>query len=376
MNNCEVLMIHWYILYIFFLLIFLEIGFRIYYKKKYGRNYHVSLKFPWDESYIVSHPYLSFAYRRNSWIDLNQLLDYPIHTNKYYSFKNPIRINNMGHFGKDFSSEKSANILRIVCLGHSTTANNIADEERDYSYPELLEKYLIENLDDKGFEKKIEVYNCGIGGWLSIDILIDFLLNIIHTRPDYIIIYYGYNDLYVHLNEDFALDYSHNRKNLGEFLHIIKRGYYFPKIKFWHSYEFFKDRLFGTGNIRNEVLRKIITKKPNPMYDFKNLDIEKDIIKNILIVCKYHNIRCILSSFIYYDHERTHLSKKFSEGVKKENELFMSLAEEFKTLFVDQTILVPQTDENFLDAVHLTPEGMKLFAKNFGDTIINDLISR
>lgn len=368
-------MLYWY-LSIIFIFIFLEILFRIYYKKKYNRSYHVSLKFPWNESYIVSHPYLSFAYKRNSWININQRLPYSIHTNKYYSFKNPIRINNMGHFGKDFRLEKTTNTLRIACIGHSTTANNIADEERDYSYPELLEDYLKDNFKDKGFEKNVEIYNCGIGGWLSIDILIDFILNIIYTQPDYVIIYYGYNDLYVHLNEDFALDYSHNRKNIGEFLHIIKRGYYFPKIKFWHSYEYLKDRLFGTGNVRNEVLKKIIIKRPNPNYDFKNLYTEKNIIKNLLIICEYYNIRLILSSFIYYDHERTPLSKKFAEGVKKENELFVSLAEEFKTLFVDQVALVPQADENFLDTVHLTPKGMKLFAKNFGDTIINDLIKR
>ena len=111
------------------ILFIIEIIFRIYYYNKHGRNYHVSIKFPWRESHVIPHPFLSLAYRRNSYIDRNQRLPYPIHTNKYFSFKKPLRINNLGHFGKDFSFKKPDGTLRIACLGHSSTANNIADEK-------------------------------------------------------------------------------------------------------------------------------------------------------------------------------------------------------------------------------------------------------
>ena len=54
--------------------------------------------------------------------------------------------------------------------------------------------------------------------------------------------------------DGYAFDYSHGRRSLGEAMHEIKRGYYFPKLRWWHCYEFARDRLFGTGNVRNEVL--------------------------------------------------------------------------------------------------------------------------
>ena len=141
------------------LLIIIELIFRIYYYNKHGRNYHVSIKFPWKESHVVPHPFLSLAYKRNSYINRNQRLPYPIHTNKYFSFKKPLRINNLGHFGKDFSFEKFDHTLRIACLGHSSTANNIADENRDYNYPELIETYLTNEMKGYEFSKKVEVYN-------------------------------------------------------------------------------------------------------------------------------------------------------------------------------------------------------------------------
>lgn len=367
-------MVLWKIIFIVFVVLFVvEVFFRIYHYKRYARNYHVSIKFPWEQSHVVPHPFLSFAYKRNSWIDRNQPLPYPIHTNKYFSFKKPLRINNMGHFGEDFSLEKPNDVLRIAWLGHSSMANNIADKKLDYTCPKFLETYLTEKLVGQNYLKKIEVYNCGIGGWISIDIMIDFLLNIIHTKPDYIILYYGYNDLYFQLNEDFELDYSHNRKNLGEVLGVIKRGYYFPKIKFWHSYECLKDKLFGTGNVRNEVLRRIVINKPKPDRNFQNFDIEKNILRNILIVCKYHNIKIIVSSFVYYDYEDTPLAKKFAGGVELENDLLKSLADEFEAVFIDAAKLIPQSNDYFVDRVHFTPEGMMLLAKLLGDALLEDL---
>jgi len=326
---------------------------------------------------VITHPFLSFAYKRNGIIDKNQRLPYELHYHKYFSFKNPLRINKMGHFGREFSTEKPPDVLRIACLGASTTANNIADENRDYCYPEILEHLLTEYLDENGIkEKKAEVYNCGIGGWVSIDILIDFQLNILHTHPDYIILYHGFNDLPLYLMKDFSPDYHHGRKNLGEVLPIIKRAYYSPKIKFWHLYEYLKDKTLGTGNIRNDVLRLITKQEVDISRNFQNLEVEINILKNILILCKYFGIRIIMSSFVYYDYKNTPRAKKFFEGVKLENELLNSLAKEFDAIFVNLAELVPQNDEYFVDCVHFTPKGMEFIAKHFRDAIVSDLAKR
>lgn len=361
------------ILSIGLILLLIELIFRRSHQARYGRPYHVSIKFPWDESYVVPHPFLSFAYKKNSWINRNQRLPYPIHTNQYFSYTEPVRINNMGHIGDDFSTEKADGVLRIACLGHSSTANVVGDGTRNHSYPEYLREFLEARQSELSRYREIEVYNCAIGGWLSIDVAIDFMLNIVHTKPDYIILYFGYNDLYVHLQPEVALDYSNNRKNLGEYMHKIKRGYYFPKIRWWHSYEFAKDSLFGTGNLRNEVLRKIIPHKPGHRYPFDKLHIEANILQNILIIAKYYKIKIILSSFVYYDYEDQPLARKFAEGVALENRIFRELAEKFETIFVDLEATIPQEDDYFFDCVHFTPRGMKLVAEQFGEAILADL---
>ena len=101
------------------------------------------------------------------------------------------------------------------------------------------------------------------GVCVMIDVFVDFAVNTVHYVPDCVVIYQGLNDLPLHLMDDYAFDYSHGRRNLGEVMHVIKRGYWLPKLPWWHSYEFAKDRLVGTGNVRNEVIERIETRKPD-----------------------------------------------------------------------------------------------------------------
>ena len=168
--------------------------------------------------------------------------------------------------------------------------------------------------------------------------------------------------------DNFKRDYSEGRKNLGEILHKIKFSSYLPKIKFWHSYEFLKDKLFGTGNIRNDVFS--MTTKQHINYDgeYSDLNVENDILKNILIICNYYGIKCILSSFAYFNDNSYH-SNKLETGVKKQNKLRKKLSKELNCSFVDQNKFI-KDKKYFVDSIHFSPFGMELLANNFGKEIM------
>ena len=53
--------------------------------------------------------------------------------------------------------------------------------------------------------------------------MVRFLLQILDTEPDYVILYQGYADVRSYLSENFKSDYSHSRTNLLEL---------YPKLKF------------------------------------------------------------------------------------------------------------------------------------------------
>ena len=203
--------------------------------------------------------------------------------------------------------------------------------------------------------------------------MINFQLNILPTRPDYVVLYHGYNDLHLYLSEGFAADYSHGRQTLAAQMPVIKRAHRWPKIGFWHSYECLKDTLFGTGNIRNDVLAMISSAPADTEREFHDLRVERDILENIVILCRHHGIRVVLSSYAYFNYAADAPSAKYASGVDQENENMRELAETHATLWVDQAAQIPFVEENFVDAIHFTPRGMDILAANFTQVLLADI---
>lgn len=347
---------------IFCSLVIIEIVFRMVYK-----TYIPIPKIKWKENYVEDHPFLSLSYGKNKLVKPKKLLSYELQKDKYYSYEEPLKLNNMGHFGNDFDIKTDASILRIACLGDSTTANNIAINGVDYSYPKFLQTYLSSRI-----HKRVDVYNFGIGGWTSVDILIDFLLNVINTKPDYVILSHAFVDLHLYLMDNFSLDYSHGRCNLGRGIFKLRMKSIIPQIKFWHSYEYIRTKLFGTGNIRDDVIMSIRTNTVNIKNKYKDLTVEKNILKNIFIICKHYGIKLIVGTYPFYNYNKTLHSNKIEEGVIMENNNIKELSEEFNTCLVDQDALILKNDDYFLDWMHLTPTGMKVVAENYGNEILKD----
>ena len=116
-----------------------------------------------------------------------------------------------------------------------------------------------------------------------------------------------------------------------------------PKIKFWKSYEFLKtisSALEPFANLWKEIHKQL----PDYKKKFSNLTREKDLLENIIVICKHHNIRCILSSFAHYDFKDDEVSLKMSEGVSIENRNSRELASKYNLPFVDQNKLIPQQE--------------------------------
>ncbi len=97
-------------------------------------------------------------------------------------------LNREGFRGKDFEKENPAGVFRIACLGDSVTFGT-----PEGSYPEMLEEILSREIPGKIFQ----VYNFGIPGYSSWQgkILLNQVFREYH--PDLVIIFYGWNDLWL-----------------------------------------------------------------------------------------------------------------------------------------------------------------------------------
>ena len=352
------------------LIIIFELLFRFLYRLYNGSSYILVKKIPFEKLIVEPHPYLPYTFKKNfESSETSHKLNYPIHPDYYASV---LTTNNLGFYNgpngdRDIKVPKPKNLVRINCIGASTTGNYISINNNNFSYPLELEKIM-----QSKYGENIEVNNCGMGGYNSADLLIQFALKIVDTEPNFLIIYHAYNDIKSYLTPNFNSDYSHSTKNLSEMYWKFSIGSKIPDvpIKFIN---YLKNKWFFPSNTRHSLLEVITKGKVDPKVNFSpGLEIYERNLQNIINLCLSNKIEPILCTYCFYTHESVKnnsmhiLHKKI---VLKENEIMKKLAKKNNLKLVDCFSLIPADDSYFVDSRHFTPKGMNLLAKSISEAI-------
>ena len=137
------------------------------------------------------HPYLPIALRPSS---------------DYRDGDTSGRINSLGLRGPERTIEKPPGVLRVLCVGGSTTfgAGILGDEN---TWPARLESHLAAGWPNQ----RVEVWNAGVPGYTTAENIIYLGLTLVDFHPDLVIFYEGYNDFKPNRHPGFRADYSHWR---------------------------------------------------------------------------------------------------------------------------------------------------------------------
>ena len=362
-------LVFFYLIISLSIIILVEIIFRFLYFFTKGESYIPQKRIKSKNLYAKPHPYVPYVNKPFFKIRGNITPNYPLNKGKF-TYCN-LTTNSMGFANgpngdKEVSFDKPNNLYRINCIGASTTGNYISENGKNYSYPLELEKLL-----KIKFSKEVEVNNFGIGGYNSADILVRFILEIIETKPDMIIIYHGHNDIRSYLTPNFKHDYSHSKVNLGENYWKFKLGQKIPFLPFKFA-NFVLEKWFPI-EVRNSLLdfvsRGDLDLDINP---HKGLQVYKRNLEYIIEICKNRNIDIVLSTYAHFLHKGIKDSKlhlKIKDIISKENEIIRDLARLHELTIVDNAKLIPSDEKYFVDSLHFTPIGMKLLAKNIANNL-------
>ncbi|NQT50744.1 hypothetical protein HQ576_01770, partial [bacterium] len=99
------------------------------------------------------------------------------------------RVNSRGFLGPELELEKAPGVVRVVCLGDSCTAGDLLDTP-DQTYPRQLASALAERYPTRTFE----VINAGVGSYSSFQGRAWLEQELIHLRPNVLVVYFGWND--------------------------------------------------------------------------------------------------------------------------------------------------------------------------------------
>lgn len=336
-----------------------EVLFRILYWLRTGTQPERFIRIPFEHLHAEPHPYMPYAYKRNFTPGTDMRRDmtanYPLHKGRF-SFCSPafnnFRLQNGPERNHHVTVPKPEGLFRVLCLGGSTTGNYIEENGIPYSYPMELEKALRERHPDRD----IEVVNGGMGGRTSADLLIHFLLSLVDTDPDAVVLYHGHNDLGPSLTPGFNADYSHARRNLGEAYNTYRVRAMFPDLPF-ALYNYLLNSLFP-GNLTNSLLQNVTLSTPDLDGEFKGTGTYKRNLRHVIDVCKTRGIRVVCSTFCHHTYDEIRKCprhNKFLEGLALENQAMRELAEESGALFIDAAGSMPDDDAYFVDSIHFTP---------------------
>lgn len=351
------------------LLLGAEAFFRLGYRFYAGSPYEPLPRIPFKNIYVEPHPYIPFIYKRNFVTEKGGPATYPLHKGQFFFGQyttNNLRFANGLGGNRDIAIPKPEGLLRINCIGASTTGNYIESNGQAFSYPMELERMLKSTM-----SVPVEVNNCGQGGYNSADIMVRFALQVIDTQPDVVVIYHAYNDIRAYLTPGFESDYFHVRRNLGESywkFALAAKIPYIP-VKFLN----FLVNQWLPGNIRNSLLDQVTKGTLDSGLDPSiGLSAYQRNLQHIIDLCRCNGIQVVLSTYCHFLHDAIKddpLHLLYGSIVKKENEIMRRLADKNELKLIDNAVLVPQEERYFVDSVHFTPEGMRLIASNIAEII-------
>jgi len=283
------------------------------------------------------------------------------------------RSNSWGLRGDEFSLEKPAEIVRIVCLGASTTEGSQGNRE---TYPYFLQQELTSRFPGRFFE----VINAGHHGQGIEDLLEVFKQRLLPLNPDLVIFYEGYND--IDWNE--FVKASANCKVGTCWLNSYPSWF---KWLFTHSASF----VFLTGKFSWDQQISPAAEHQFITANLKSPVHYRQILQAIVKEAQANQIKIALSSFISVAHlglEVTYqqnsgifgaLNKQFFPLTVSEiekifqtfNQQSASVAREFSIPYADVAAQFPKELLYFpFDLIHLSPDANKLLAKLFVDSLV------
>ncbi|UCG16209.1 MAG: SGNH/GDSL hydrolase family protein [Phycisphaerales bacterium] len=137
------------------------------------------------------HPYLCYAMKPGA---------------RFIGHGGQTRINRWGCRGRDVERVKPDGVVRIACLGGSTTFSLNASDN-DHTWPAQLERI----LNERHGPTRFEVLNFGTPGYCVVESFLIFSLRAVDLDPDIILMQDALNDVYAVFRPDVVSDYTHFR---------------------------------------------------------------------------------------------------------------------------------------------------------------------
>lgn len=276
------------------------------------------------------------------------------------------RHNRQGYRAAADFAAKPPGALRIVCLGGSTTYGVSVDDNAD-TYPARLEALLRERA---ALGAAIEVFNMGVGGYTSREVLGVLARDALPLQPDAVLVQLAINDVAPRFFPGFQCDYSHFRVPMQPLRegtpHRLLHRSHAALIAGW-----------ALGVYRPLTLQAR-TQRPLPPVDAalagmaaNGTDCFEENIRRIVSQCVDAGIAIYLVTQPYLvrpappgtDPEALRMEELYQQGQREHNTVLMAVAASTAAELIDLNRLTPRDSALFSDPIHMTKAGNRVKAE-------------
>lgn len=284
----------------------------------------------------------------------------------------------------EISEKKPENTYRIFVLGGST----VFDKDRPYDLS--ITKQIENNLRKHYPEKNIQVINAGYERYTSQHSLIIYQTKIADFDPDMIIIWQGFNDMYMSCTPDFIpiKTYKNDYSHFYQVLSNLTDSYFNWRFNFITLNRFTKA---FSENFYKDLRDKLPKPERQITYtsdiNFKSIDAYKRNMDYIVKAAKADDVKVIIGNQAnHYNNDPKNYGlmqyfckksnteyisiKKINEGMKMFNDASKNIANIHDVPFVDIEKELPKNSKYLTDDVHYTDLGNKKVAATVLKAII------
>ncbi|MBZ0166508.1 MAG: SGNH/GDSL hydrolase family protein [Candidatus Omnitrophica bacterium] len=301
-----------------------------------------------------------------------------------------VRINNHGFRGADYEWTKPPGVLRVACLGDSSTFGY--GDRDDETYPAYLEVFLnarLQELEEDAFQR-VEVFNFGVPHMLAENMYHIFVKEVLPLSPDVVTLYAGMFDAAKEVDNfdrqsavrgDVPKRLRRERRRLlmeratGKFLFLRLIDSYVPLNKapgfdriFYEKYlekDPGKEYVMWLGRIRAECRRRGIAFYVLTQQSQSNM-LEEDEIEGVTFAEEVRAVQAKLKRRKVTRHEMYFLAHNHYD-----HRMRMWASEQGVTL-LDARAALDAYRHYLWHWVHIIPEGNQILAETIGRQILED----
>jgi lysophospholipase L1-like esterase len=264
-------------------------------------------------------------------------------------------VNAWGFLDEEHDRAHPPGVIRIACLGSSTTESGNAANYRG-SYPFFLQREL-----EARWQRPVEVLNFGVSSWTTAEVLVNYVLTVQDFTPDVVLLHEIVNDAEPRAWPHFSRDYSHYRHPW------TAPRYVWPlrTIIGWSDLAAFLD----LRRTSNAGLERLVTTDPHGQWVFPHGQFApgtiEPFIRNTRTITEHataHGAQVLLVT-MPYDHDRVSAPymQTLHRGLEEHNQVYRDLAQQegygLADLDVDERAHPAELTGAFVDLVHVQPAG-------------------